>query len=70
MPESMEQNLERLGREQPIEITAGFQVNYPIFKKIAEKKFWHLTGQQKPAAACQMSLQSSNVPKVYNWGAK
>ena len=33
MSESMYQKLETLGREQPIEITAGVQGNYPNFKQ-------------------------------------
>ena len=38
MPESKQKNLKRLGREQPIEITAEFPVNYPNLKKIDEKE--------------------------------
>ena len=67
----MYQNPERLGREQPIEITAGVQGNYPNFKqKLAGKKFCHLKSQQKPAAVFRMPSQSSNAPKVGNWGTK
>ena len=39
MPESMQQNLETLGRQQAIEIIAGVQVNSPNFKQKLEENF-------------------------------
>ena len=33
MPQSMQPNPERLGREQPIEVTVEVQGNYPNFKQ-------------------------------------
>ena len=71
MPENMQLNQETPGREKPIETTEGIQVNYPNFKqKLAEREFYHLKSQQRPAARCQMPPQSSNVLKVGNSAAK
>ena len=63
MPESMEQNPERWGREQPIEITAEVQAKYPHYKqKLAEKNL-SSQSQRKPAGVWQLPAQSGKVPK-------
>ena len=71
MPETMLRNPDRLDREQPIEMTAENQGNYPNFKQnLAEKENCHLKNQQKPASDWQRPSHSSKVPKVDKKGIK
>ena len=64
----MEQNLENLGIEKPIEIMPGVQVKFLSFKQKLGGKIFPSKKQQKAAAVCEMPFQSINVPKVDNGG--
>ena len=61
----MKQNPERLGREQPIEITAEVQGNYRNFKRqIAEKK---LSSQKSTKASHAISAATFQKLTTTNW---